>query len=176
VFVAYAFLALVVSARLLPGASFQVLAPVSQFPVREADILSRSDLSGNLAVPFMWGSYASWRLYPKIKVSIDGRYEAAYPDSTYLMNSDFFARRGVDWDRLLKRHKVDFVVLDLPRSNLKPQDLAEKGFVTVWLEEGVSALLASKKHAALLQKVVAELPPTTIEPLDAAIPSAWPRL
>jgi hypothetical protein len=175
VFLAYALLALFVSARLLPGASLQVLAPVSQFPVREADILARSGLSGNLALPFMWGSYASWRLYPKIKISIDGRYEAAYPDSTYAMNSDFFGRRGPDWDRLLKHHDVDFIALDLQRSHLKPEDLVEKGFVTVWREEGVSALLASKKHAVVLQKAAAEIPPTTIEPLDATIPSRWPR-
>lgn len=175
VFLAYAVLAILVSVRLLPGASFQVLAPVSQFPVREADILARSRLSGNLALPFAWGSYASWRLYPRIKVSIDGRYEAVYPDSTYAMNSDFFAKRGPAWDRLLRHHVVDFVALDLRRSNLKPEDLADKGFVTVWRETGVSALLASTKHAAFLQEQVAELPPTTIQPLDAAIPKAWPR-
>jgi hypothetical protein len=175
VFAGYVALAFFVSLRLLPSASFQVLAPVSQFPVREADILSRSGFSGNLALPFMWGSYASWRLYPKIKVSIDGRYEAAYPESTYEINRDFFAKRGPEWDRLLKNRAVDFIALDLQRSNLKPEELIEKGFVTVWRQEGVSALLALKKHEAVLQKMVEELPPTTIEPLDASIPNSWPR-
>ncbi len=168
-------LALFVSIKFLPGASLQVLAPISQFPVREADILSRAGLSGNLAVPFEWGSYASWRLYPKIKVSMDGRYEAAYPESTYEMNRDFFAKRGPGWDRMLKLHNLDFVMLDLRLSNLKPLDLEPKGYTTVWRQEGVSALVVANKYAAQLKSVVAELPPTTIQALDASIPAQWPR-
>jgi hypothetical protein len=175
VFAGFITLAFVVSMRFLPGAAFQVLAPVSQFPVREADILARAGLSGNAAVPFEWGSYASWRLYPNIKVSMDGRYEAAYPESTYEMNRDFFTKRGPDWDRLLKRHTVDFVMLDLQLSKLKPEDLSPKGYVTVWKQEGVSALVVLNKHAELLQKIVADLPPFTIEALDASIPYKWPR-
>ena len=176
VFAGFVALALFVSIKFLPGASLQVIAPVSQFPVREADILSRANATGNLAVPFEWGSYASWRLYPNIKVSMDGRYEAAYPESTYEMNRDFFARRGPEWDRLLKQFTVDFVALDLELSKLKPQDLEAKGYTTVWLQEGVSALLVLDKYAPRMKAVVADLPPTTIEPLDASIPAKWPRL
>jgi hypothetical protein len=164
-----------VSMKFLPGASLQVLAPVSQFPVREADILARSGLSGNIATPFEWGSYASWRLYPKLKVSMDGRYEAAYPESTYEMNRDFFAKRGPDWDRLLKQHSVDFIMLDLQLSKLKPPDLESKGYTTVWQQEGISALVVANKHAAHLKSVVADLPPFTIEALDPGIPAQWPR-
>ena len=175
IFAGFVVLTLVVSIRFLPGASFQPLAPVSQFPVRETDILTLSGLSGNAAVPFEWGSYTSWRLYPKIKVSMDGRYEAAYPESTYEMNRDFFAMRGSEWDRLLKQYSVDFVLLDLRLSRLKPEDLAPKGYVTVWKQEGISALVVLNKHAPLLQKIVADLPQSTIEVFDASIPAQWPR-
>ncbi|MCI0744070.1 MAG: hypothetical protein L0Y58_01575 [Verrucomicrobia subdivision 3 bacterium] len=174
--VGYAALALFVSARFLPHVSFRVLAPVVVYPVREADILARSGLSGNLAVPFMWGSYAGWRLHPKIKVSIDGRYEAAYPESTFAINHDFFHKRCPEWDRLLLNHQVDFIILDLQLCALRPEDLAPKGFSLIWYHHGASALLASHKHAASLKKAVAELPPSTIEPLNPAIPSAWPKL
>ena len=174
VFAAFVALTFFVSIKFLPGASFQVFAPVSQFPVREADILARSGLSGSLAVPFEWGSYASWRLYPKIKVSMDGRYEAAYPESTYEMNRDLFAKRGPEWDRLLTRHRVDFVAIDLQRSKLKPEDLTSRGYVTVWQQEGISALVVMNKYAAQLQSIVADLPPFTIETLDASIPDKWP--
>jgi hypothetical protein len=34
-------------------------------------------------------------------------------------------------------------------------------------------LLVSAKHLAAAQRAVAELPPTTIEPLDANIPKNW---
>jgi hypothetical protein len=167
-------LALYVSVKFLPGASLHVIAPISQFPVREADILSEAGASGNLAVPFEWGSYASWRLYPRIRVSMDGRYEAAYPESSYEMNRDFFAKRGPEWDRLLKRHTVDFVALNLQLGKLAPEDLEAKGYKTVWFQEGVSALLALNQHAAQLRSVATNLPPTTIDPLDPSIPARWP--
>ena len=171
---AFVALALWVSVKFLPAASLQVIAPISQFPVREADILSLASATGNLAVPFEWGSYASWRLYPRIKVSMDGRYEAAYPESTYEMNRDFFAKRGPEWERLLKLHPVDFVALNLQLGKLRPEDLQSRGYTIVWLDEGVSALLVLDKHAAQLKNVATNLPPTTIDPLDPSIPERWP--
>ncbi len=168
----YAALAFWVTLRFLPSLSLQVWAPVGQYPVREADILARCGLGGNLAVPFRWGSYASWRLHPAVKVSMDGRYEAAYPESTYEMNRDFFFKSGPNWDRLLQ-HRVDFVVLDLSVPGLRPADLGSRGFVVVWEQAGASALLARRDYFEALRKVVAELPPTTIDPLDPAIPARW---
>jgi len=49
------------------------------------------------------------------------------------------------------------------------------GYVLIWVTEGHSALLALQKHAAQLQRVAAELPPTTINPVDASIPYGWGR-
>jgi len=170
----YGVLAIYVASRFLPNASWQVLAPVRQYPVREADILMQARAEGNLAVPFSWGSYAMWRLYPRIKVSIDGRYEAAYPESTFAMNLVFFGKSGANWDRLIREYKVDYVVLDLRSGRLGPEDLRERGYALIWLDRGYSALLALEKHAAFLRKVASELPPTTIEPLDARIPDRWP--
>src|SRR5262249_41965968 len=65
----------------LPNGSFEVLAPIGDVPVREADILMHAQAEGNLATPFGWGSYAAWRLHPKVKISMDGRYEAAFRES-----------------------------------------------------------------------------------------------
>jgi hypothetical protein len=156
----------------LPDASFQVLAPVGHDPVREIDILSLAQAKGNLATPFHWGSYSSWRLYPNIKVSMDGRYEAAYPESTFQLNARFFDKSGPDWDRLIRDYPVDYVLLDLTQG-LRPEDLQNRGYVLIWVTEGSSALLALQKHADHLLQVAAALPPTTIEPLDAAVPNHW---
>ncbi|MGZ4962050.1 MAG: hypothetical protein ACXWC8_05785, partial [Limisphaerales bacterium] len=165
-------LALGVACYALPQASWQVLAPVGHDPVREADILAQSQLSGNVAAPFGWGSYTSWRLYPKIKISHDGRYEAAYPESTFELNNAFFERKG-DWQRLIRDYPVDFVILDLEHEWLRPQDLIGQGYVLVWEQEHVSALMALEKHAAALKAIVRDLPPYTINPLDASIPEKW---
>jgi len=169
----YGLLAIFVAVQFLPRASLQILAPVGHDPVREADILSLAQAEGNLATPFGWGSYCAWRLHPKIKVSMDGRYEAAFPESTFQLNNNFYEKRGPDWDRLIRDYPVDFVLLEFTQERLRPQDLLEHGYVLIWLTEGHSALLTLEKHAAKLRQVAAELPPTTIDPLDANIPAGW---
>jgi hypothetical protein len=166
-------LALGLACFYFPHFSWNVLAPVGHDPVREADILSQSGLSGNVAVPFAWGSYASWRLYPNIKISHDGRYEAAYPESTFELNNAFFEKRGSDWDRLIREYPVDFIIIDLQHERVLPEDLARRGYMLVWEQPEVSALMALEKHAATLRATVQNLPPYTINPLDASIPEQW---
>ena len=169
----YGALSLFVAARFLPQASFDVLAPLGHDPVREVDILSRAEAVGNLATPFGWGSYCSWRLYPRIQVSMDGRYEAAYPESTFQLNNAFYEKRGANWDRLIRDYPVDYVLLELGGDPLRPGDLIAAGYVLIWQNPGQSALLALPKHAEKLKQVAASLPPTTVNPFDAAIPEAW---
>jgi hypothetical protein len=169
----YAATAAAIAFTFYPDVSWEVIAPVGHDPVREADILNRAHVRGNLAVPFGWGSYASWRLYPEIKISHDGRYEAAYPESTFKLNNDFFEMRGTNWDRLIREWPVDFVMLDLQHERLQPEELTARGYELIWIDSGVSALLALPSHASALRKAVAELPATTINPLDPAIPRRW---
>ena len=169
----YCLLALYAAACFLPGSSFQVLSPVGLYPVREVDILSRGQAEGNLAVPFRLGSYATWRLYPNIKVSMDGRYESTYPESTFRLNEDFFTKSGTNWDRLIRDYDVDYVILDQHVATLRPEDLYDRGYALVWQTEGYSALMVKTNFAAKFRKVADELPPTTVDPLDAGIPEKW---
>lgn len=169
----YGVVAVCVAASSLPNASFVLLSPVGHDPVREVDILSRAQAAGNLATPFGWGGYCSWRLYPRIKISMDGRYETTFPESTFELNDDFYGKRGTNWDRLIRDYPVDYVILEFTQGRLRPQDLLDHGYVLIWTTEGHSALLALQKHAARLQQVAAELPPTTINPVDASIPAGW---
>ncbi len=171
--VVYALIALYAAIHWLPLASFEVLAPVGHDPVREADILSLGGAKGNLATPFHWGSYCAWRLHPDIKISMDGRYEAAYPESTFQLNTRFFDKAGPDWARLVREYHVDYVLLDLSAGGLKPDNLRPYGYTLVWESEGSSALLALDPHAARLREVARRLPPATINPLDATIPDRW---
>ena len=166
-------MALAAAIRLMPDASLQVLAPVGCFPVRECDILAQAGTSANLAVPFDWGSYVAWRLYPRIRISVDGRYEETFPESTFEMNARFYGKEGADWAALVRRHQVDAVLLDTRRTALGPADLAGLGLEAVYATS-CSALWARPDLARRLQPVVATLPPTTIEPLDADLPAHWP--
>ena len=169
----YGGIAIFVAAVSLPNASFVLLSPVGHDPVREVDILSRAGATGNLATPFGWGGYCSWRLYPRIKISMDGRYETTFPESTFEMNDDFYEKRGANWDRLIRDYPVDYVILEFTQERLRPADLLDHGYVLIWITEGHSALMALQKHAGQFQRVAAELPPTTINPVDASIPDGW---
>lgn len=159
-----------------PGARFAVRAPVGLFPVRECDVLDRAQISGNLAIPFGWGCYTMWRLHPKIKVSIDGRYEAAYPESSFLLNQAFFDHNAPDWARMIEEHRVDFVVLDLSRGGLRPEHLQPLGFAIVFMDEGTSALLVREDRMAEFREKLAGVDLSTmptVEPFDPAIAARW---
>jgi hypothetical protein len=173
VMILYGAVAVYAATDFLPAASFVLLAPVGHDPVREVDILSLARAEGNLATPFRSGGYCSWRLYPRIKISMDGRYETAFPESTYELNEDFYDKRGTDWDRLIRDYPVDYVILEFTQNRLRPEDLLDHGFVLIWLTPGHFALMALQKHAGQLQRAAAELPPTTINPVDASIPDGW---
>ncbi|MGD0743685.1 MAG: hypothetical protein ABSA45_00885 [Verrucomicrobiota bacterium] len=175
VMILYGAVAVYAAADFLPDASFVLLSPVGHDPVREVDILSRAQAGGNLATPFGWGGYCSWRLYPRIKISMDGRYETTFPESTFELNDDFYEKRGANWDRLIRDYQVDYVILEFTQERLRPADLLDHGYVLIWTTEGHSALMALQKHAAQLQRVAAELPPATINPVDANIPYGWGR-
>jgi hypothetical protein len=162
----YAAIAFWVALRFLPGAFLYPLSPIGHDPVREVDILARAGAEGNVATPFAWGSYVSWRLYPNIKISMDGRYETTYPESTFELNNGFYDHQG-DWLRLCREFKVDYVILDLQAEQLRPEALQAAGYVLITNVYNVSALLCLPEHAALLQKTARDLPPDyTVDPLD----------
>ena len=169
---AYVVIAAAVAWRFLPNAAVEPAVPASFYPVRAVDVLEAANAEGNLAVPFRWGSYALWRLYPQIHVSIDGRYEETYPDATFEMNHAFFYREGSDWDRLLRNRHVDFIVVELRATRVTLDDLRARSFDLVW-SDGASALLARSELAPALRAAAARLPETTIEPLDPHIPDKW---
>lgn len=172
---AYLVMAALAITFLLPAVTFTVRAPVGFYPVREADILMYSKAEGNLVVPLRWGNYAMWRLYPKVKISMCGRYEAMYPKSTYDMNHDFLFKKGNDWDRIVRQCRVDYIMLEVKNTALADEDLTRLGFEPVWRSD-YSALYARRELAPVLMDTVRNLPQRTIQPLDAHIPDSWNRI
>jgi hypothetical protein len=167
--IVYAGIVFFVALKILPDVSAHPMAPVGEVPVREADILSRAGARGNMATPFAWGSYLTWRLYPNIKISMDGRYETTYPESTFDLNNAFFDHRG-DWMKLCRSYKVDYVILDLAHEPLQAEDLTGQGYSLIWKLDTISALLCLPEHAAALGEAAqffrTNVPPMTIDPLD----------
>jgi hypothetical protein len=88
-----------------PGDHAQVL-----YPVGAVDYLRTQHVAANLFVPFEYGAYVSWMLYPSIKVSLDSRYEAAYPTTLLEEHLELYrARPG--WRAVLARYPTDAVLV-----------------------------------------------------------------
>jgi hypothetical protein len=62
-----------------------------------------------VVTPFELGAFLSWKLFPLIRVSLDGRYEAAYPLSLVDEHLAFYAARP-GWPEFLARYPSDLVL------------------------------------------------------------------
>jgi hypothetical protein len=80
------------------------------YPVGPVEYLAAHQVTGNLLVPFVSGAYVSWKLHPRIKVSIDSRYEVAYPPERLDEHVAFYTARS-GWDRLLERYPTDMILV-----------------------------------------------------------------
>ncbi|MCK4821927.1 hypothetical protein KA005_39550, partial [bacterium] len=61
-------------------AEFNILVGPDIFPVSAVRFLKENRVKGNVLLPFEWGEYVIWKLYPDCKVSIDGRFRTVYPE------------------------------------------------------------------------------------------------
>ena len=80
------------------------------YPVAAARFLKTHDLGRNLALPFHWGEYAIWHLYPDYLVSQDGRYETVYPPA--YVDSLLDAYYQGDLERFIDRQAVDVLLVE----------------------------------------------------------------
>jgi len=94
------------------------------YPVGAVDYLRDSGFRGNLMVPFEVGAFVSWELHPAVKVSFDGRFEAAYPPDSLAENVALYDVAS-GWRELLTRYPTDAVLV--PRDGLLSRKLEEDG-------------------------------------------------
>jgi len=87
----------------------RIIVDPEEYPVGAVQFLSANEMHGNLLVPFDWGEYAIWHLYPDCRVSIDGRFRTVYPESVI---KDHFAAQGhaANWTRLLNNYPADILL------------------------------------------------------------------
>ncbi|HZL99388.1 MAG TPA: hypothetical protein VFD43_03965, partial [Planctomycetota bacterium] len=74
--------------------------PDLTYPVGAVAWLDEVGFQGNLHVPFLVGAYVAWKLNPSVKVSLDSRYEVAYPPAALDDNRDTYAARP-GWEQRL---------------------------------------------------------------------------
>lgn len=100
---------------------WELEVPQPLYPVGAVEYLGTEKFHGNLMVPFRIGAFVSWKLYPAVKVSVDSRYEVAYPDAVVKRVFDFYdAAPG--WQSTLAGWPTDAVLIprDVPVSQLMP--------------------------------------------------------
>lgn len=83
---------------------------LSGYPVEAVDWLNKNAEGGNILVDFNNGSYVLWRLYPRFKVSLDGRYEELYPESTFKMVNDALNCESPEQLEALRDLNPDFII------------------------------------------------------------------
>ena len=74
--------------------------------------LADAEFKGNLMVPFNLGAFVSWKLWPDVKVSIDSRYEVAYPPGALEQNLRFYHVHE-DWQQAIEVAPTDAILIPL---------------------------------------------------------------
>jgi len=92
---------------------------VDAYPVDAITWLQKHGNGGKLLIDFNNGSFAIWHLYPRYRISLDGRYEEVYPQTTVNMvtnalvpttpvHLDDFARLNPDYAIIQASHAKKF--------------------------------------------------------------------
>ncbi len=83
----------------------------SQYPTELLQWLKSKRLTGNLMIHFDYGSFALLKGYPNFKVSMDGRYEEVYPDTTFNHALSALDPTSPSFTESFQALKPDFVIL-----------------------------------------------------------------
>jgi hypothetical protein len=80
------------------------------FPVAAADFIAQANLTGNLFAPDQYGGYLIYRLYPQVKVFVDGRSDL-YRQGKVLEDTDRISLVQPAWSELLEQYQIRWMVL-----------------------------------------------------------------
>jgi hypothetical protein len=95
---------------MLPSSNAAARLGTMCYPIGAVQFLEESDFHGNLTLPFEVGGYATWKLYPKARVSIDGRYEVAYQPGVLEDHIRLYEAES-GWQDILTKYPTDAVLV-----------------------------------------------------------------
>lgn len=88
---------------------FNIIVDPMKYPIYAVHFLKENSIKGNILLPFEWGEYAIWKLYPNCKVSIDGRFRTVYPEQ--VLKDHFEAAADESRFReLLRKYPADIIL------------------------------------------------------------------
>ncbi len=87
----------------------RIIVDPREYPVAAVRFLKDNHIKGNVLIPFAWGEYAIWKLYPDCKISIDGRFETVYSDAVI---QDHFIHPDdkKQWESLINKYPTDIIL------------------------------------------------------------------
>ena len=126
------------------GDRFNIIVDPLKYPVYATHFLKENEVKGNILLPFEWGEYAIWKLYPDCKVSIDGRFRTVYPQEII---DDHFGISDDEsrWKQLLDKYPTDIV---MARRNLFSQRLisAQREWIYIYSDR-ISIIFVKNKDS-----------------------------
>jgi hypothetical protein len=81
-----------------------------KYPIGAVQYLAEKRFAGHVMTPFVDGAYVSWRLFPAVKVSMDSRYDIAYPPALAAEHFAFYAARP-GWRETLAKYPTDLALV-----------------------------------------------------------------
>lgn len=121
------------------------------YPVGPSDYLTSSKFSGNLMAPFNYAAFISWK-NPNVKVSIDSRYEVAFPPGA-VEESLVFYHALTGWQGLLTRYPTDAILIPRLAPIAKKLDrLEDAGWVERYRDQSFMLLFKSSLADDLAKK------------------------
>ena len=93
----------------VPGLKFQAEYSATTFPVRAVDELQKRNLTSRVFSTDDWSGYVIYRLYPRVRVFLDGRSDFYGPQLGEEFSDILSAKAG--WDGHLKKYGIETVLL-----------------------------------------------------------------
>jgi len=88
---------------------FNIVVDPRRYPIYAVHFLKTNNIKGNILLPFEWGEFVIWKLYPDCKVSIDGRFRTVYPDA--VLNDHLKASVSEEkWQQLMDKYPPDIIL------------------------------------------------------------------
>jgi hypothetical protein len=127
-----------------PGERFRPDFNQKHYPAKAIESMPASAFGGKLFAPDEWGDYLIYRLYPKTRVFVDGRFDFYGEKHT----QDYLDILDVkyDWQARLAKYGIDAVLLPagLPLSST----MKESGLWIPVYDDGVAILFHSRERFA----------------------------
>lgn len=83
-----------------------------KYPVSALNWLTATQAPGRLMTSYDSGSFALWRVYPRFKISLDGRFDGAFPVETLQMVFGAYTTKNARHLEYFERLDPDYVLIE----------------------------------------------------------------